>query len=112
LECLVVQRLFEMEKMDARGTNYKMRSSIAKALQTRSSSIRTTLMEYNHLAPLVTPSQPMLTMSAILDHAFQGEFMILRHGSSPDDLSRHWMQPQIRELVVKWLLVKCAQEEI
>ncbi|EJT99359.1 hypothetical protein DACRYDRAFT_118093 [Dacryopinax primogenitus] len=96
LESLVVQRLFEMEKVNARGTNYKMRTSIAKALQSRSTAIRTALGNYN----------------PVLDHAFLGEFTILRHGSEASDASRRWMVPQVWEVVVKHLLLKCAREEI
>ncbi|KZO98204.1 hypothetical protein CALVIDRAFT_479161 [Calocera viscosa TUFC12733] len=111
LELLVVQRLFEMEKMNARGTGYAMRTSIARALSTRSKAIQTALETYNRLALTMSPPRPVLTMESVLDYAFLADFSILRY-SRQDIRSRPWAQPHIRELLVKWLLLKCAIEEI
>ncbi|EJU02083.1 hypothetical protein DACRYDRAFT_51707 [Dacryopinax primogenitus] len=56
LKSLVIQRLFKMEQMNAHGMNYKMRTSIAKALQSGSTAIQTALANYNHLAATITPA--------------------------------------------------------
>ncbi|KAJ7718135.1 hypothetical protein B0H16DRAFT_1797773, partial [Mycena metata] len=61
LELLVVKRLFELTKMNMSQTGYKLRKHIAKALQTRSKTIRTALVRYNTAAAALNPPRRHVT---------------------------------------------------
>ncbi|KAJ7025078.1 hypothetical protein C8F04DRAFT_968231 [Mycena alexandri] len=58
LERLVVQRMFELTKMNLSQTGYKLRKHIAKALQVRSQAIRNALNSYNTAAKSIVPAGP------------------------------------------------------
>ncbi|KAG1894669.1 uncharacterized protein F5891DRAFT_1130867 [Suillus fuscotomentosus] len=60
LEGLVVARIFELANMKRAGTGYKLRKHIARALQTRSATIRSALNTYNNLASAVYPPRQIL----------------------------------------------------
>ncbi|KAJ7609967.1 hypothetical protein FB45DRAFT_982293 [Roridomyces roridus] len=49
LESVVVQRIFELMKMNQSGTGYKLRKHIAKSLQARSKAVRNALERYNRV---------------------------------------------------------------
>jgi hypothetical protein len=129
LERLVVQRLFELTKMNLSGTGqlfnhiqtqslmftpfpgYKMRTQIAKGLQKRSEAIRKALGRYNAEASRLTPPRPELGWKQIVDYTFLAEFDLLRH-SRTDIRSALWAQPGHREATIKYLEVMRAHEEI
>ncbi|KZO93751.1 hypothetical protein CALVIDRAFT_485477, partial [Calocera viscosa TUFC12733] len=111
LEGLVVQRLFEMEKLNLRGTGYAMRTSIAKAIQERSAAIRSALDKYNHMAILLVPPRPTLDFQEVIDMTFLSDFALLRY-SRNDIRKRQWSDPLVRQAMTQWLLVRCAKEEI
>jgi len=50
LERLVVMRLFELTKMNASGTGYRLRRYISKALKRRSAAVRSAIARYNTIA--------------------------------------------------------------
>ncbi|KZT58564.1 hypothetical protein CALCODRAFT_422391, partial [Calocera cornea HHB12733] len=109
LEGLVVQRLFEIEKRNLRGTGYKMRVAIAKALKQRSHAIQGALARYNELARRV--NRPTLTFKEVLDYSFLADFALLRFARH-NLLQHRWTEPKVRHATVKWLLVQCAREEL
>ncbi|TFK46595.1 hypothetical protein OE88DRAFT_1638090, partial [Heliocybe sulcata] len=111
LERLVVQRLFELSKLNVSGTGYKLRTQIAKALQRRSEAIKHALQSYNTLAAKLSPPRPLLSWKQIVDYSFLGEFELLR--LSRDDIrEKPWAQPANREATIKYLQLQRAHEEI
>ncbi|EJT98586.1 hypothetical protein DACRYDRAFT_31200, partial [Dacryopinax primogenitus] len=111
LEFLVVQWLFEIEKLNIARTGYAMCTAIPCALQTCSQAIRTALQWHNKLAWQVYPPRLELTMEDILNLAFVADFAIL-HFSCQDIWSKHWVQPPVWVLISKWLLIQCTHAEV
>ncbi|KDQ49056.1 hypothetical protein JAAARDRAFT_93130, partial [Jaapia argillacea MUCL 33604] len=111
LERLVVQRLFELSKLNISGTGYKLRTQISKALQRRSDAIRRALQKYNLHAGRLSPPRPQLSWKEIVEYSFLGEFELLRH-SRNDVREQRWAQTAYREATVKYLQLRRAQEEI
>ncbi|KAJ7767090.1 hypothetical protein B0H14DRAFT_2633106 [Mycena olivaceomarginata] len=84
LEELVIRRLFKLTKMNMSGRGYKLWKHIAKALQTRSKTIRTALEGNAAIRPWATP-----TARALMDTHFK----ILRAKEI------QWLNIEIRRLV-------------
>ncbi|KAJ7036410.1 hypothetical protein C8F04DRAFT_1181420 [Mycena alexandri] len=78
LERLVVQRMFELTKMNLSQTGYKLRKHIAKALQVRSQAIRNALNSYNTAAKSIVPAGRQLSWSEVIEYAFLADFDLLR----------------------------------
>ncbi|KAJ7825761.1 hypothetical protein B0H14DRAFT_3088555 [Mycena olivaceomarginata] len=78
LEELVIKRLFELTKMNMSGTGYKLRKHIAKALQTRSKTIRTALGRYNAAATSLDPPCRTLKWEEVVEFTFLSDFDLLR----------------------------------
>ncbi|KAJ3551111.1 hypothetical protein NM688_g4924 [Phlebia brevispora] len=53
LQKLVVQRLFELQKLQMSGTGYKMRAQLSKSLQSRCKALRNAVDRYNKAAPWI-----------------------------------------------------------
>ncbi|EPQ55524.1 hypothetical protein GLOTRDRAFT_75671 [Gloeophyllum trabeum ATCC 11539] len=103
LERLVVQRLFELSKLNMSGTGmYNLFASDA---------IRQALRKYNTLASTHTPARPQLSWTDIVEYSFLGEFELLRH-SRADIREAHWAQPSHREVTLKVLQLERAKEEV
>jgi len=92
-------------------TGYKLRTRIAKALQTWSEAIRRALARYNTEAQKLRPPQPKLTWNEIVDYSFLGEFDLLRHACT-DIHTELWANPLRREATIKYLRLYRAKEEI
>ncbi|KAG1850404.1 hypothetical protein F4604DRAFT_1934402 [Suillus subluteus] len=90
LEGLVVQRLFELSKVNLSGT---------------------ALDRYNKLAPLQVPPRPILDYAEVVGYAALGEFTLLKH-SCHDLLTRPWATPENHEMAAKFFKVLCSHEEI
>ncbi|KZT58731.1 hypothetical protein CALCODRAFT_432213, partial [Calocera cornea HHB12733] len=60
-------------------SGYAMRTSIARALSTRSVAIRNALDTYNRLAVTMNPPRPVLQFDTVLEYAFLSDFSILRY---------------------------------
>ncbi|EPQ50029.1 hypothetical protein GLOTRDRAFT_21641, partial [Gloeophyllum trabeum ATCC 11539] len=105
LERLVVQRLFELTKLNMSGTG------ASTALQRRSDTIKRALQHYNMQAAQLNPPRPTLTWKQIVDYTFIAEFDLL-HLSREDIRDYRWAQPAVREATVKYLELQRAQEEI
>ncbi|EJU02602.1 hypothetical protein DACRYDRAFT_50865, partial [Dacryopinax primogenitus] len=87
LEGLVVQRLFEMEKMNIRGTGYAMCTSITKAMQEHSSAICLAMEKYNKAALMLDPPRPILTYQEVINMSFLSDFALLCY--LQDDIRKH-----------------------
>ncbi|KAI1782950.1 hypothetical protein LXA43DRAFT_904545, partial [Ganoderma leucocontextum] len=109
LQRLVVQRLFELHKMNLSQTGYHIRRYIAKSLQTRSRAIRTALDKYNVAARAV--HRPELDWTQVSHYRFLQEFEIL-NDTRGDLQGRRWAEPAVRELTRQANRVARAHEEI
>ncbi|KAJ7625466.1 hypothetical protein FB45DRAFT_751008, partial [Roridomyces roridus] len=112
LELLVVERLFELTKMNQSGTGeLKMRKHIAKSLQARSKAVRNAVAKYNAAAAAVTPPRDPVDIEKVLEYAFLADFDLLRH--SHHDVSRqYWARPAYRSVMNRWFRLERAREEI
>ncbi|KAJ7831870.1 hypothetical protein B0H13DRAFT_2240523 [Mycena leptocephala] len=111
LEELVVKRLFELTKMNMSGTGYRLRKHIAKALQTRSRTIRAALDRYNAAVAALNPPRRTLSWSEVIDFTFLADFDILRDPEGNAAL-RPWATPGARELMDTYFKIERAKEEI
>ncbi|KZT50421.1 hypothetical protein CALCODRAFT_406408, partial [Calocera cornea HHB12733] len=111
LENLVVQRLFELEKFNLRGTRYAMRRAIAKAMDERCGAIRTALQKYNDLARKLIPPRPKLNYDTVISMTWVSEFALLRF-SKRNVQEEQWADHLVREMTVQWHLLQCAKQEI
>ncbi|KAJ7615411.1 hypothetical protein FB45DRAFT_841871 [Roridomyces roridus] len=111
LELLVVERLFELTKMNQSGTGDKMRKHIAKSLQARSKAVRSAVSRYNAAATAVTPPRDSVDIEKVLEYAFLADFDLLRH--SHHDVGRqYWARPAYRAVMNRWFRLERAREEI
>ncbi|KAJ7602581.1 hypothetical protein FB45DRAFT_1046877, partial [Roridomyces roridus] len=116
LELLVVERLFELTKMNQSGTGYKMRKHIAKSLQARSKAVRNAVARYNAAAATVTPPPPPpprdpVDIEKVLEYAFLADFDLLRH-SHHGVGQQYWARPAYRSVMNRWFRLERAREEI
>ncbi|KAJ7744928.1 hypothetical protein B0H16DRAFT_1463071 [Mycena metata] len=88
LERLVIQRMFELTKMNLSQTGYKLRKHIAKALQARSQAIRTALKTYNTAAASLAPPGRALSWSEVVAYAFLADFDLLRDPEKIGEIER------------------------
>lgn len=92
-------------------TGYKLRKHIAKALQTRSRTIRAALDRYNAAAAALDPPRRTLSWSEVIDFTFLADFDILRDPEGNAAL-RPWATPGARELMDTHFKIERAKEEI
>ncbi|KAK7047994.1 hypothetical protein R3P38DRAFT_3306983 [Favolaschia claudopus] len=111
LEELVVKRLFELTKMNMSGTGYKLRKHIAKALQTRSKTIRKALERYNKAAKALVPPRRQLEWDEVIDYAFLSYFDILRDPEA-NAIIRPWATPAARQMMDTYFKIERVKEEI
>ncbi|KAG1739621.1 hypothetical protein EDD22DRAFT_982276 [Suillus occidentalis] len=90
---------------------YRMRTHIAKALQTRCKAIQTKVKEYNAAASVLEPPAPSLDWSHVSHYGFLDEFMLLRE-TCQDVQMNQWTHPEVRELMCQSLHIKRAHEEV
>ncbi|KAG2117688.1 hypothetical protein BD769DRAFT_1629740 [Suillus cothurnatus] len=111
LEGLVVARIFELAKMNRAGTGYKLRKHIARALQTRSAAIRSTLNTYNNLASAVYPPRQTLKWEEVVEYAFLANFDLLRN-THFNISSLPWSSPAARSAMDLYFKMCRARKEI
>ncbi|KAI0040617.1 hypothetical protein FA95DRAFT_1502561 [Auriscalpium vulgare] len=109
LERLIVQRLFELTKLNMAG--YKLRTHIATALKRRSAAIRSALDKYNAQARKLVPPRPVLSWKEVVDYGFLAEFDLLRDART-DVRQEKWAQPAHRDLTLQHLELLRAREEL
>ncbi|KAJ6447723.1 hypothetical protein C8R45DRAFT_850706, partial [Mycena sanguinolenta] len=111
IEKVIVKLLFKMTKIHQLGTGYKMRSHIAKALQSRSKGIKNAIERYNSVALDMDPPMPTLNWEEVVDYGFLAEFNIL--WDTRDSIrSRLWTRPSYRVAMDNHFKILWAQEEI
>ncbi|KAJ7200887.1 hypothetical protein GGX14DRAFT_342548, partial [Mycena pura] len=111
LELLLVQRLFELTRMNRSGTGYKMRRHIAKSLQARSKAVRNAIDAYNEVAAIQDPRKPLLAWEEVVEYAFLSDFDLLR--DSKGDVQRQpWTRLAYRTIMDKYFRLERAREEI
>jgi hypothetical protein len=128
LESLIVSRIFELSKMNMSETGiyscnytwfsspnaylgYKLRTHIARALQSRSHAIKKALETYNCAASTLQSSAPQLSWEQIVDYAFLSEFDLLRDVRQ-DVREKPWASPGNRILRDNYFKIERAREEI
>ncbi|KAF8338602.1 hypothetical protein F5887DRAFT_920026 [Amanita rubescens] len=109
LEGLVVQRIFEMTKMNMLQQGYNLRKHISQALQTRSNAIRTAVNNYNIVAKSFKRLE--LKWEDVVAYAFLSEFDLLRDSRS-DIRKKPWASPAARQLLDQYFKIRRAREEI
>ncbi|KAJ7435593.1 hypothetical protein B0H11DRAFT_1755896 [Mycena galericulata] len=114
LERLVIQRMFELTKMNMSQTGYKLCRHIAKALQARLQAIRTALKGYNAAAAALSPPGRTLKWDDVVEYAFLADFDILRNQVAIDTIHdiRDWATPAARLLLDSYFKIERAGEEI
>ncbi|KAJ7697754.1 hypothetical protein B0H14DRAFT_3529204 [Mycena olivaceomarginata] len=111
LELLIVERIFELTKMNRSQTGYKMRKHIAKALQARSKAVRNAIDRYNSAASLLDPPMPQLTWDQVVEYAFLADFDIL-WDTRAEIQSRPWTRPAYLLAMDRYFKILRAREEI
>jgi len=111
LQRLVIQRLFELHRLNLSGIGYKARTHLAKSLQTRCKTIRSATEAYNRAACALDPPRPALDWSQVSHYSFLDEFNLLRN-TRHDISSAPWADPVVHEAIKKFLRVRRAREEI
>ncbi|KAJ7318464.1 hypothetical protein DFH08DRAFT_1036242, partial [Mycena albidolilacea] len=111
LEELAIKRLFELTKMNMSGTGYKLRKHIAKALQTRSKTIRTALGRYNAAGTSLDPPRRTLKWEEVVEFTFLSDFDLLRDPEGNAAICP-WATPAARALMDTHFKILRAKEEI
>ncbi|KAJ7109537.1 hypothetical protein C8R43DRAFT_1091755 [Mycena crocata] len=111
LELLIVERIFELTKMNRSQTGYKMRKHIAKALQARLKAVKNAIEQYNAAAILLSPPMPELTWEQVVEYTFLADFDILQD-TRAEIQSRPWTHPSYRLAMDHYFKILRAREEI
>ncbi|KAJ7134936.1 hypothetical protein C8R43DRAFT_894728 [Mycena crocata] len=111
LELLIVERIFELTKMNQSQTGYKMRKHIAKALQARSKAVKNAIDRYNTAAVVLDPPMPTLSWDQVVEYAFLADFDILRD-TRAEIRARPWTRPAYRLAMDRFFKFLRAKEEI
>ncbi|KAG1852587.1 hypothetical protein C8R48DRAFT_749778 [Suillus tomentosus] len=94
LQRLVVQRLFELQKLNISQT-----------------AIQNAVKKYNDAASEIDPPRPPLEWSRVLHYNFLDEFNLLQE-TRQDIREKPWAKPAICETMCQYLCIKRAKEEI
>ncbi|KAJ7357924.1 hypothetical protein DFH08DRAFT_953129 [Mycena albidolilacea] len=109
LELLIVERIFELTKMNQSQTGYKMRKHIAKVLQVHSKAIRATIDRYNEATGALNPPMPSITWEQVVDYAFLVDFDILRDTRAEIQL-KPWTCPAYQLAMDHYFKILCTVE--
>ena len=90
---------------------YKVRTHLAKSLQTRCKTIRSATDAYNRAAGALNPPREPLDWAQVSRYSFIEEFSLLRN-TQRDISNEPWANPVIRETIKRYLRVRRAHEEI
>ncbi|KAI1782046.1 hypothetical protein LXA43DRAFT_977781 [Ganoderma leucocontextum] len=111
LQRLVIQRLFELQKMNLSHTAYRVRTHIAKSLQKRCKAICAAVKAYNATALALDPPRPTLDWSQISHFSFLEEFVLL-NDTRNDLREKQWAQPLVQETMRTAPRIKRTTEEL
>ena len=90
---------------------YKVRTHLAKSLQTRCKTIRSATDTYNRAARALNPPREPLDWAQVSRYSFIEEFSLLRN-TQRDISNEPWANPVIRETIKRFLRVRRAREEV
>ncbi|KAI0072741.1 hypothetical protein K474DRAFT_1604536 [Panus rudis PR-1116 ss-1] len=108
---LVIQRLFELHKLNLAQTGYKLRTHLAKSLQARCKAIRNAVAQYNAAAAKLSPPRPPLDWSQVSHYGFLDEFVLLQDTRN-DIRDRPWANTFVREAIKLRRRIARAEEEV
>ncbi|KAI0684138.1 hypothetical protein BC835DRAFT_1293887 [Cytidiella melzeri] len=109
LQKLVMQRLFELHKLNVAQTGeYQF---FSKSLQTRCKTIQRAVKAYNAAAAMLDPPRPALDWSNVAGFNFLEQFTLLQDTHN-DIRAKEWSKPAIREAMKLRHRVARAHEEI
>ncbi|KAJ7367265.1 hypothetical protein DFH08DRAFT_680415 [Mycena albidolilacea] len=111
LELLIVERIFELMKMNQSQTGYKMRKHIVKALQAHSKAVKNVIEHYNDAAAALDPPMCSVTWDQVVEYAFLADFNILRD-THAEVQSKPWLSPAYRLDMDRYFKTLRAHEEI
>lgn len=128
LQRLVVQRLFELQKLNVSQTGayshsravkltkaslvgYKMRMHIAKSLQVRCKTIKKAVVAYNTAAAALDPPKPALDWADVSRYSFLEQFTLLQDTRN-ETQSKPWCAPVISQVIKLYRRVARAKEEL
>ncbi|KAH9913734.1 uncharacterized protein B0H18DRAFT_1108583 [Fomitopsis serialis] len=112
LQRLVIQWLFELHKLNP-GTAYRVRTHIAKSLQTHCKAIRNAVAKYNlnSAASALNPPRPTLNWSRVSHYSFLEEFELLQDTRN-NICAKPWTEPAVREAMKQARRITHAEEEL
>ncbi|KAG2068067.1 hypothetical protein BDR04DRAFT_1025593, partial [Suillus decipiens] len=111
LQRLVVQRLFELQRLNVAQTAYKMRTQILKFLQMHCHAIQNAVKKYNEAVVKLEPPRPTLEWSKVSHYQFLDEFTLLRN-TRHDIHDKPWAKLAICETMCQHQRIQRAHEEI
>ena len=127
LQKLVIQRLFELNRLNLAGTGrlycnlcttvsnwligYRMRTHIAKSLNTRCKAIQNAVKSYNAVALHMSPPRPTLDWEKASHYAFLEDFQLL-YNTRQDIRHKQWSDPVVRVAMKQKQRIDRAREEI
>ncbi|GBE87425.1 hypothetical protein SCP_1101010 [Sparassis crispa] len=111
LQRLVIQRLFELHKLNLTQTAYRVCTHISKSLQTRCRAIRNAVTSYNIAAAALNPPRPTLDWDKVSHYSFLEEFNLL-HDTHHDIREKQWTQPAMQETMRLHCRIQRAHEKI
>ena len=92
-------------------SGYKLRTHMAKSLQTRSKTIRRAIDTYNKAAAALSPPRPSLDWSDVSHYGLIEQYTMLK-ATNTDVQDKHWSRPIYREMLKARCRIARAQEEI
>lgn len=96
---------------DIQSVGYKMRTHLAKSLQTRCKTICRAVDSYNAAAVALTPPCPALDWSRVSHYSFIEEFALLKDTQN-DIREKLWMKPVFRETLKLRKRIARTQEKV
>jgi hypothetical protein len=127
LQKLVIQRFFELNRLNLAGTGvyqylnqyihsrnnagYRMRTHIAKSLNTRCKAIQNAVKTYNAAAMDLNPPRPTLDWEKASHYNFLEDFELLRDTHN-DICAKPWVEPLIQVAMKQAQRIQRAREEI
>ncbi|KAG2151616.1 uncharacterized protein EDB93DRAFT_1240001 [Suillus bovinus] len=103
LQRLVVQHLFELQRLNVSQTGQLMIHPLK--------SIQNAVKKYNEAASELQPPRPPLEWSKVSHFSFLDEFNLLRE-TRQDIREKPWTKPAIRETIRQYLRIQRAKEEV
>ncbi|KAG1884774.1 hypothetical protein F4604DRAFT_1919295 [Suillus subluteus] len=103
LQRLVVQRLFELQRLNISQTGI--------SCQTRCHAIQNAVKTYNAAAAALSPPRPQLDWLKVSHYSFLEEFNLLQD-TRQDVREKMWAKPAICAVIRQWLWIERAKEEI